>query len=64
MEDIEICHCNEIMRSDIIKAIKEKGLKTVEEVQDETTAGTICGGCIPDIEDILEFVNGKQGNIK
>jgi len=64
MEDIEICHCNEIMRSDIIKAIKEKGLKTVEEVQEETTAGTICGGCIPDIEDILEFVNGKQGSIK
>lgn len=64
MEDIEICHCNEIMRSDIIKAIKEKGLKTVEEVQNETTAGTICGGCIPDLEDILEFVNGKQGSIK
>ena len=54
MEDIEICHCNEIMRSDIVKAIKEKGLKTVEEVQEATNAGTICGGCIPDIEEILK----------
>ena len=54
MEDIEICHCNEIMRSDIVKAIKEKGLKTVEEVQEATTAGTICGGCIPDIEEKLK----------
>jgi NAD(P)H-nitrite reductase large subunit len=35
MEDIEICNCNGIMKSEIVKAIKEKGLKTVEEVQDE-----------------------------
>ncbi len=57
MEDIEICHCNGIMKSEIIKAIKENGLKTVEEVQEETTAGTICGECIPDIEDILKSLN-------
>ncbi len=55
--DIEICHCNNIMKSEIVKAIKEKGLKTVEEVQEETTAGTTCGGCIPDIEDILKEIN-------
>jgi bacterioferritin-associated ferredoxin len=54
--DIEICHCANIMKSEIVKAIKEKGLKTVEEVQDETTAGTTCGGCIPDIEDILNEI--------
>jgi bacterioferritin-associated ferredoxin len=57
LEDIEICHCNGILKSEIIKAIKDKGLKTVEEVQDETTAGTTCGGCIPDIEDILTEIN-------
>jgi NAD(P)H-nitrite reductase large subunit len=39
-EDIEICHCMGIMKSEIVKAIKEKGLKTLEEVQDETTAST------------------------
>jgi len=46
-----------IIKSEIVKAIKENGLKTVEEVQDETTAGTGCGGCIPDIEDILKEIN-------
>jgi NAD(P)H-nitrite reductase large subunit len=56
-EDIEICHCNGIMRSEIVKAIKEKGLTTVEEVGDVTTAGTVCGSCIPDIEDILKEIN-------
>jgi bacterioferritin-associated ferredoxin len=54
MDDVEICHCNGIMKSEIIKAINEKGLTTVEQIQDATTAGTMCGGCIPDIEDILK----------
>lgn len=27
-DDIIICNCNEIYKSEIIKAIKEKGLKT------------------------------------
>jgi NAD(P)H-nitrite reductase large subunit len=59
MEDIEICHCNGIMKSEIVKAIKEKHLHTVEEVQEATMAGTTCGGCIPDIEDILDEINKK-----
>ena len=58
MEDIEICHCNGIMKSELVKAIREKGLKTVEEVQDATEAGTVCGGCVDDIEEILREVNG------
>jgi NAD(P)H-nitrite reductase large subunit len=58
MEDIEICHCNGIMKSEIVKAIREKGLRTVEEVQDATEAGTGCGGCVDDIEEILKEVNG------
>ncbi len=58
MEDIEICHCNGVMKSEIVKAIREKGLKTVEDVQDATDAGTGCGGCIDDIEEILKEVNG------
>ena len=56
-EDIEICNCLGIMKSEIVKAIKDKGLHTVEEVQDETNAGTVCGSCIPDIEDILYEIN-------
>ena len=56
-EDIEICHCNGIMKSEIVKAIKEKGLTTVDEVGEETTAGTVCGSCVPDIEEFLKEVN-------
>lgn len=58
MSDEEIiCHCNEITRGEIIKAIKADGLKTVEEVGEATSAGTICGGCQDDIQSILDEVN-------
>ncbi len=48
-----VCNCMDVDRDTIIKAIKENQLTTVEEVQDATGAGTGCGGCIPDIEEIL-----------
>lgn len=58
-EDPIICTCTEVYRSTIVEAIKEKGLKTVEEVGDETDAGTVCGACLDDIQDILDEINGK-----
>jgi len=56
-QDIEICHCMGIMKSEIVKAIQEKKLRTFEEVQDATEAGTVCGGCQDDIEEILTKIN-------
>ena len=56
-EDIEICHCMGVNKSVIVKAIKEKGLKTIEEIREETSANTGCGGCLNDIEEILKEVN-------
>ncbi len=59
MEDEVICTCMDVYRSEIVKAIKEKSLKSVEDVGEETGAGTICGGCQEDIEAILEEINGQ-----
>jgi len=56
-DDVVICNFNEIYKSEIVKAIKEKGLKTVEEVVEETTAGTVCGQCLDDIKEILDELN-------
>jgi NAD(P)H-nitrite reductase large subunit len=58
-EDKLICTCMDVYKSTIVKAIKEKGLKTVEEVGEETTAGTVCGQCQDDIQEILDEINGK-----
>jgi len=53
-EDSIICNCNDISRVTIVDAIKDKKLKTEEAVGDETKAGTVCGGCSSDIQEILD----------
>ena len=57
--DPVICTCNEIRQSEIENAIREKKLTTIEEVGDETTAGTVCGACVDEIYMMLEKINGK-----
>ncbi len=52
-KDKLICTCMEVYEKEIIKAINDKKLLTAEEVGDETGAGTVCGECIDDIEDLL-----------
>ena len=54
LEDSIICTCTNVSRSDIIDAIKEKNLTTGNDVCDETGAGTVCGGCGSDIQEILD----------
>lgn len=53
-----ICHCFDVSREDIEKAIHEQKLKTVEEVGEATNAGTGCGGCQEEIQAILDEING------
>lgn len=53
-EDPMICTCLDMCKSEIVAAIREKGLKTVDEVSEETEAGAVCGACLDDIQDILD----------
>ena len=48
VEDI-ICTCMSVSVKDIRQAIDE-GARTVQEVQDKTGAGTVCGVCNEDLE--------------
>ena len=55
MDDKKIvCNCMEITYGQIVKAIKDKGCKTFEDIQRETEAGTVCGCCEDDINDIIK----------
>jgi len=56
-EDSVICSCLDICKSEIVGTIKEKKCKTVEEVGDEIEAGSVCGSCIDDIQEILDVEN-------
>ena len=52
-ENETVCHCHDVDSDTIRAAISEKGASSVEEIQDITTAGTGCGGCVEEIEGIL-----------
>lgn len=58
-EDKMICNCKQVRYSDIRKAMIV-GARSVEDIQDKTQAGTVCGGCIPEIEEILASVCGCE----
>lgn len=44
-----VCHCRAVTDRQINDAIAN-GARSVEEVSAATGAGTVCGGCIPEIE--------------
>ena len=52
-----ICQCFQVSKEEIVNAIHEKGLKTVEEVGEVTNAGCGCGACQDDIQAILDQIN-------
>lgn len=47
-----ICHCVGTTKEEIVEAVKA-GADTVEKVTDATQAGSGCGGCIDQIEAII-----------
>lgn len=48
-----VCKCFGITDAQIIRAIRENGLKTVEEITNYTKAGGACGDCQDQIAEIL-----------
>ena len=54
----EVCGCNGVNKGSICKAIKEKGLFTLEEVRKHTKASASCGSCTGLVEQLLMFTAG------
>ncbi len=48
-----VCNCNSVTKGTILAAIREKGLKTRDEVAACTQATTGCGSCSQLVEDLL-----------
>ncbi|HMA11404.1 MAG TPA: nitrite reductase large subunit NirB, partial [Steroidobacteraceae bacterium] len=57
-DDMEVCGCNGICKGDIVKAIREKGLFTLEDVRKHTKASSSCGSCTGLVEQILAMTAG------
>jgi nitrite reductase (NADH) large subunit len=54
----EVCGCNGVSKGTICKAIKEKGLFTLDDVRKHTKASGSCGSCTGLVEQIIMFTAG------
>ena len=57
-DEAEVCGCNGVNKGAICKAIKDKGLFTLDEVRKHTKASASCGSCTGLVEQILMFTAG------
>src|SRR5574343_402291 len=57
-DSAEVCGCNGVTKGSIVKAIKEKGLFTLDEVKKHTKAASSCGSCAGLVEQILASTIG------
>lgn len=53
-----ICSCLDITKGMIQEAVNN-GAATLEEVQEVTKAGTVCGACIEEVENLIAELTGK-----
>ncbi len=58
-DDAEICGCNGVCKGDIVNAIIDKGLFTLDDVKAHTKAASSCGSCTGLVEDILASTVGE-----
>ena len=57
-DSAEVCGCNGVNKGAICKAIRDKGLFTLDEVRKHTKASASCGSCTGLVEQILMFTAG------
>ena len=58
--DKVVCHCLGITNG-MIKDAVEAGAKTLEDVQEQTGASTVCGACLEDVQRLVEFFVSEDG---
>lgn len=59
-DDMEICGCNGVCKGNIVKAITNKGLFTVDDVRAHTKASSSCGSCTGLVEQLLANTLGSD----
>ena len=62
-DSAEVCGCNGVCKGTIVKAIKEKGLFTLEDVRKHTKASASCGSCTGLVEQLLMFTAGGDYSV-
>jgi nitrite reductase (NADH) large subunit len=60
-DDAVVCSCNNIAAGAIRHAVNEQGCHTVGAIKECTTAGTVCGSCVPTLTKLLHQELTKSG---
>ncbi|MEE1617126.1 nitrite reductase large subunit NirB [Brachybacterium sp. J153] len=60
-DDAVVCSCNNIAAGTVRHAVNEQGCHTVGAIKECTTAGTVCGSCVPTLTKILNQELAKSG---
>ena len=55
-----VCRCYQVAESEILNAIREGDLRTVEDVTAQTNAAGGCSSCYDDVQAILDRVHGGK----
>ena len=53
--DKVVCNCLNVTNG-MIKDAVDAGASTLEEVQEKTGAGTVCGACLEEVQRVVDFV--------
>lgn len=61
-DSAEICGCNGVCKGDIVKAITEENLYTLDEVRASTKASASCGSCTGLVEQVISSTLGGDYN--
>ncbi|MDQ3010256.1 MAG: nitrite reductase large subunit NirB [Acidobacteriota bacterium] len=56
-DEAQICNCNGVSKGAVITAVKG-GCRSIKALCDATRAGTGCGSCKPQVNELLEFAAG------
>jgi bacterioferritin-associated ferredoxin len=59
-DEIQVCDCNGVCKGDIVMAISQKGLFTLDDVKLHTKAAASCGSCTGLVEQILASTLGSD----
>ncbi len=49
-----VCNCMNVTSGRIKEAV-DSGASTLEEVQEATGAGTVCGACLEDVQRLVDY---------
>lgn len=55
-----VCTCANVTNG-MIKDAVDSGASTLEEVQEATGAGTVCGACLDDVQRLVDFFVEERG---